>query len=287
MIGGRDSSLNCICAHTARAAKSDYGRNFVMAVCLAVRPEKSQHEVRRHRRRIPSKRVPIVKIVDLTRELYVRTPSYPGHPPTFQALWKTHEDSFVESGNVHGLASMIISMSDHAGTHIDAPFHFGKTGISIEKYPLEKCIVPGICLDLRHIAPRAEITSADLEKAVKQAGVPVPKGGTVLLCTGHHERTFPRKEYASDNSGVNVEATEWLARQGIVHFGIDSMRPGPDGAVNSLVHKACLDLDITHIESLCNLETLLGQGQFTFIGLPMKWRGGTASPIRAVAVFGM
>jgi kynurenine formamidase len=115
----------------------------------------------------------------------------------------------------------------------------------------------------------------------------VPKGGTVLLCTGHHERTFPRKEYATDNSGVNVAATEWLAKKGVVHFGIDSMRPGPMGDVNLFVHKACLDLDITHIESLCNLEALLGQGQFTFIGLPMKMREGTASPIRAVAVFGL
>ena len=33
-----------------------------------------------------------------------------------------------------------------------------------------------------------------------------------------------------------------------MHFGIDSMRPGPEGKVNSLVHKACLELDITHIE---------------------------------------
>ena len=74
-------------------------------------------------------------------------------------------------------------------------------------------------------------------------------------------------------------------KQGIVHFGIDSMRPGPEGKVNSLVHKACLDLDITHMESLCNLEALLGQGEFQFIGLPLKWREGTGSPIRAVAVF--
>jgi kynurenine formamidase len=36
---------------------------------------------------------------------------------------------------------------------------------------------------------------------------------------------------------------------------------------------------------LCNLETLLGQGEFQFIGLPLKWREGTGSPIRAVAVF--
>ena len=48
---------------------------------------------------------------------------------------------------------------------------------------------------------------------------------------------------------------------------------------------ACLELGITHIESLCNLESLIGQGTFRFIGLPLKWRGGTGSPIRAVAVF--
>ena len=62
---------------------------------------------------------------------------------------------------------------------------------------------------------------------------------------------------------------------------------GTEGKVNALVHKACLDLNITHIESLCNLEALLGEGPFTFIGLPIKMRDGTASPIRAVAVFGM
>ena len=28
-----------------------------------------------------------------------------------------------------------------------------------------------------------------------------------------------------------------------------------------------------------------GSGEFRFIGLPLKWRGGTGSPIRAVAVF--
>jgi kynurenine formamidase len=65
------------------------------------------------------------------------------------------------------------------------------------------------------------------------------------------------------------------------------MRPAPEGKVNSLVHKACGELGITHIESLCNLEALLGRGPFTFIGLPMKWRDGTGSPIRAVAVFDM
>ena len=62
-----------------------------------------------------------MKIVDLSRELYHRTPSYPGHPPVIHGVWKSHENSFAEGGKVHGLSSMFISMPDHAGTHIDAP----------------------------------------------------------------------------------------------------------------------------------------------------------------------
>ena len=130
-------------------------------------------------------------IVDLSRELYHRTPSYPGQPPIIHGIWKTHEEAKAESGGVHGNSVMHFSMPDHGGTHIDAPRHFGMSGVPIDEYPLENCIVPGISIDLRHIAPKAEITPADLEAAVKKAGAPVPNKGTVLLCTGHHERTFP------------------------------------------------------------------------------------------------
>ncbi len=126
-----------------------------------------------------------MKIVDLSRELHHRTPTYPGHPPVIHGVWKSHEDAFAESGGVHGPSSMFISMPDHAGTHIDAPRHFGKNRIPIGAYPLDKCIVPGICIDLRHIAPRAEITPSDLEAAVKQGGVDDKKKivRCVVTCT--------------------------------------------------------------------------------------------------------
>src|SRR5437763_899920 len=145
-----------------------------------------------------------MRIIDLSRELYHRTPSYPGQPPIIHGVWKTHEEAFAESGNVHGNSVMYFSMPDHGGTHIDAPRHFGKTGMPIDEYPLENCIVPGICIDLRHVVARAEITPADLETAVGKTGLAVPKNGTVLLCTGHHARTFPTAAYSSDNPGDRV-----------------------------------------------------------------------------------
>jgi kynurenine formamidase len=36
-------------------------------------------------------------------------------------------------------------------------------------------------------------------------------------------------------------------------------------------------------ENLCNLDKVVGK-RFTFIGLPLKIRGGTGSPIRAIAL---
>jgi kynurenine formamidase len=48
---------------------------------------------------------------------------------------------------------------------------------------------------------------------------------------------------------------------------------------------ACAERGITHMECLANLDKLVGRGRFRFIGFPLKIRGGTASPIRAVAIF--
>ena len=39
------------------------------------------------------------------------------------------------------------------------------------------------------------------------------------------------------------------------------------------------------MEAMDNLDKVVGKGRFRFIGFPLKFRGGSGSPIRAVAVF--
>ena len=41
---------------------------------------------------------------------------------------------------------------------------------------------------------------------------------------------------------------------------------------------------LTYMDGKTGAEELIGKGEFQFIGLPLKWRGGTGSPIRAVAL---
>ena len=65
---------------------------------------------------------------------------------------------------------------------------------------------------------------------------------------------------------------------------LQSCTPGRPGRNNFEVHHVCRDLGFTHVEGLINLDQVIGKGRFKFIGFPLKIRGGTASPIRAVAM---
>ena len=87
----------------------------------------------------------------------------------------------------------------------------------------------------------------------------------------------------SDYSDAGQE--RWLADRGIGMFGVEAVSPAPEGEPNFQAHLACAERGITHMECLANLDKLVGRGRFRFIGFPLKIRGGTASPIRAVAIF--
>ena len=85
---------------------------------------------------------------------------------------------------------------------------------------------------------------------MKASGADIPERGTVLLCTGHHARTFPTPAYSTDNPGVNVAANDLLARKGKEHCGREDSRLGTICGGNSHVHKAA-STDITHMKA-CN-----------------------------------
>ena len=77
----------------------------------------------------------------------------------------------------------------------------------------------------------------------------------------------------------------WLGRQEIAAFGVETMSPGVIDVSNNEVHHICGELGFTHYENMINLYQLIGRGRFRFVGLPLKIRGGTGSPVRAIAVF--
>ncbi|HRC85921.1 MAG TPA: cyclase family protein [Thermoanaerobaculia bacterium] len=177
-------------------------------------------------------------------------------------------------------------LGEHTGTHVDALSHMGpeyREG-SIETWPLSRSYTEGICVDLAHKGLRELIEIADLEQALEKAGLEIRAGDTVLLHTDHYRRAY-RTESWPHGPGLSAAATRWLGEQRIAAFGVETPSPGVRGVSNREVHRLCGELGFTHYENLIELHRLLGRGRFRFIALPLKIRGGTGSPVRAVAVF--
>ena len=67
-----------------------------------------------------------------------------------------------------------ISMNEHVGTHMDAPYHFYSQGWTTDQIPLDHLVnVPGVVVDISHKAAtdvEAKLEEEDLEAWVADNG---------------------------------------------------------------------------------------------------------------------
>lgn len=259
-------------------------RQSLLKPRLGLLSSTSNHISQRHNTTSNSPKKPT--LIDLSREIYHRSPAHPFHPPVILTPWDTHQpkqagDTILRS------ASYALSMSDHAGTHVDAPKHFDPTpgALSIDQMPLTDFYTSAICLDLSHVELKAIISVPEMEAALATSGEEIREGDTVLLYMGYKKRIpFDDQRWQHDFPGLSLASVHWLADSGCKIFGVEAISPAPEGEPNFQAHNACGERGITHIEELDNLEQVVGKGRFTFIGFPLKIRGGSGGPMRAVAI---
>lgn len=227
------------------------------------------------------------EIVDLSQEIFPGMPVFPGLPEVSITVHATHEEwDGIAGSDVVSPAVNRLELGEHTGTHVDAMSHMARQyrGQSIDTMPLTTFYTEGICLDLSQKSLRDLIETADLERALSAAGLAIEPGDTVLLYTDHYRRAYGTADW-HNGPGVSTDAARWLGRQRIAAFGVETASPGVVHVSNKEVHHICGELGFTHYENMINLDRLIGRGRFRFIGLPLRIRGGTGSPVRAVAVF--
>ena len=227
-----------------------------------------------------------MKLIDLSQEIFPGMPTFDGHPPVDMTVAVSHEQRAGDTaGNTVSPVVHSLSLNEHVGTHVDAFNHFSAElrTESIDTMPLEMFYTSGICLDLSHKSLRELIEVDDLRAALAKHKLDIRPGDTVLIYTDHY-----RKHFGTDNwtigPGISAEVASWFGEQKIAGFGVETRSPGIQKVSNKDVHRICGELRYTHYENLINLHQLIDIGRFQFIALPLKIRGGTGSPVRAVAV---
>src|SRR3972149_12232324 len=110
-----------------------------------------------------------MKFVDLSREIFHRTQVHPAHPPVIVTVWNSHREIKQAGDTRFSSTALAISLSDHSGTHVDAPVHFNPAAdaLSVDQMPLEDFYTEAVCLDLSHVALGHSVTVAEMEEALE------------------------------------------------------------------------------------------------------------------------
>jgi kynurenine formamidase len=249
-----------------------------------------------------------VRIVDLSVPIE-DTPSEPVRP---QIAYEDHDATaplvagifgceVADLPDGRGWASETVTAITHAGTHVDAPWHYfptcgGDRARTIDELPLDWFLRPGVRLDVRHVERGAVSALEHLEAAVAATGRELEPYDIVLLWTGAEAR-WGSAEYVHAGSGLGRDGTLWLLDRGVKVIGTDAWgldRPLLDlrnefaatGDASRLwaAHRVGIEREYCQIEKLHNLGALPGATGFTVSCLPVKVAGASAGWCRAAAV---
>lgn len=209
--------------------------------------------------------------IDLTLSISNSIPSFPGSPkPQFLSWSDLDEDGY----NLE-----LLFLSSHTGTHLDAPFHFAKNGIKIDKIPLKRLSGTGLLAKIPK-SKDSSISKSDIQNFEKQNGK-IPAGSSVFFHTGW-QKNLKEDSYFLENPGLDKSAADYLVSKKTNLVGIDS--PSIDlGRDESFpVHRIFSKNGVLIVENLANLQKIPSVC-FYFTILPLKLKGATGSPVRAVA----
>jgi len=173
----------------------------------------------------------------------------------------------ISRGDPNNSSSMHTSV--HAGTHVDAPYHFVPDGVTIESLPLETFIGPArVCA----VEPGTHITGADVARAGLQ-------GETRVLFKTRNSQLLKKGVYDPSFAPFSVDGAQALVEIGVKLVGLDYLSAAAaDEQVP--VHRAFLDHGVILLEGIDLSE--VPPGRYELICPPVKLAGSDGAPCRAM-----
>ena len=241
----------------------------------------------------PPAAFPAGPLVDLTHTYEAQSIFWPTADPF--RLDKV-ADGMTPAGYYY--ASNNFFSSEHGGTHMDAPVHFAQGSHTADQVPLDRLVGPALVIDVTEAARQNadyQVTVADLQAWEQQHGQIEPNA-ILLIRTGFSQRWPDAARYLGTAErgpaavpklhfpGLHPDAAKWIvASRPVRALGIDtaSIDYGQSSLYES--HRALYATNIPAFENLTALEQLPLRGA-SIVALPMKIKGGSGAPLRAIAI---
>ncbi len=178
-----------------------------------------------------------------------------------------------------GWNAKTLTIYSHAGTHMDAPFHFGVTNQTIDSYTPEAFMGSATIVDIKVSKPKQLIL---LEDVIEQlAGF--ASGDSIIIRTGWSEK-YDQANFKTDLPRISEAFAHWCAEQKVKLLGVEplSVADVEDLKEVTIIHEILLGGKVIIIEGLKNLESIKSKQVF-LIALPLKIKDGDGAPARVIA----
>ena len=228
------------------------------------------------------------EIVDLTQPIFSGMPVFVGHPDTWRWTNMTHEES-AASGRFESEMSYysgIVQMCEHGPTHVDSISHLDPSPSAkhIDEMDFNFFYSRGIAIDFEDVEDNSYIDAEKVKERLQHYNLDIKQGDTLLFTYGHYKRHYPKDSYTTHYAGWTRDAAEYVYKEcGALNVGTDAPSMDMAHSPEYPCHLVCRELGRTNTENLYNIEKVVGK-EFLYIGLPLKIKGGSGSPIRAIAV---
>jgi len=220
------------------------------------------------------------EIIDLSHALEEGIPSWPTHARFGQVLYESYELGDV--ARHYGL-----TLSEHTGTHMDAPLHFipeGPAHYGIDEVPLGRLAGRAATIEAPELPPGGLLTATQVREWEEKHG-PIQERDRVLVHYGWDRRWGLGPEgtgFLEDWPGLGGDAARYLVEKGVSLIGCDTLAVDAFGSEENPAHYALLGNEVYIVENLKNLDKLPPWS--LFMAFPLKVKGGSGSPVRAVAL---
>lgn len=178
-----------------------------------------------------------------------------------------------------GWNAKTLHLYSHAGTHMDAPFHFEVNEDTIDDFDVNRFICDAWVIPVEAYS-KQKIKLQDLGEFASL----IKKGDGIILKTGW-SLFVNEDKYREELPGIHESLANWLVKKEINMLAVEppSIADVMDMKEVTKIHEILLGGDIIIVEGLTNLNEI-SRDKVKLVALPLKIKDGDGAPARVVAM---
>ena len=225
--------------------------------------------------------------VDLTHDMAEDSPFW----PTAEGF-KHEVASYGQTPGGWFYSSYNLTLSEHGGTHLDAPIHFAEGKQTADQIPLDRLIGPAAVIDVSAasaaIPTIASPSPTWRNGSARTAACPTARsccstpafpnigrtGSAIWARTSAARQAVAKLHFP----GLSEELARFLVEQRkVAAVGLDTPSLDYGQSKDFIVHRILLGANIPGFENVADLDLLAAKGA-KVVALPAKIRGGSGAP---------